>query len=346
MPPADAAVTDPDGDDEMDDDEPEPVLGSGSKTDPEAKPEAGDAEAPGPGKPEAGQNADLRAARAEYESRLWGLVVSKREALTGALSDEQRALAAGDEAIMASYVLLSGALARNNDRDLYDAAIFGLQAFKSGYRSAATEISQELTYQTSTSAALTEVMKGLVQFARLFVWLILGLAILGAIVFAVGGVYAGRVEAITGAFEFNGGLTLLTETVQAWAPILIAVLFGCLGSVVSILLRLSDFDALTGRSREFILYTGASLPFVGGIFAAVTAALFDSHIINLSAGVTAAGTGFNLKLYIIIGFLAGFSERFTRNLLKVFENRVTGEAAEPAKPVAPRPATTEAPADK
>jgi len=100
--------------------------------------------------------------------------------------------------------------------------------------------------------------------------------------------------------------------------VLLAAVFGCLGGVVSLLMRLSEFETTKGRSRQFLVLSGTTLPIVGGIFAAVIASLLASKIINFG---TSGAEGLNTWLFIVIGFLAGFSERFTRNLLSIAENQ-------------------------
>jgi len=70
----------------------------------------------------------------------------------------------------------------------------------------------------------------------------------------------------------------------------VAAIFGILGSVVSILLRLSEFEGATRRSRQFLGMTGAMLPLVGGIFACVTCALVASGIINFNFAAKNSGT--------------------------------------------------------
>lgn len=52
---------------------------------------------------------------------------------------------------------------------------------------------------------------------------------------------------------------------------------------------------------------GFTLPIIGGGFALVFAAALDAKIITIFAN--------SLQLFIVIGFLAGFSERFTKSIL-------------------------------
>jgi hypothetical protein len=106
------------------------------------------------------------------------------------------------------------------------------------------------------------------------------------------------------------------------SPVIVASTFGMLGAVVSVLLRLSEFENAARRSRAFLRITGVMLPVVGAVFASVTCALFASGMINFSFA-----TGSDQKMllnntyfFIVIGFLSGFSERFTRGLLGTAEN--------------------------
>lgn len=111
----------------------------------------------------------------------------------------------------------------------------------------------------------------------------------------------------------------------AMKPLIVSAVFGMLGSIVSILLRLSEFELATRRSRQFLLMTGFMLPFVGAIFASVTCALFASGIINFNFANGGQGTvGINNPyFYVVVGFLSGFSERFTRGLLGKAESSLT-----------------------
>jgi hypothetical protein len=93
---------------------------------------------------------------------------------------------------------------------------------------------------------------------------------------------------------------------------------GMLGSVVSLLLRLSEFESTKGRSQRFLTLTGATLPLIGGVFGAFVAVLLSAKVVNISIG-TSDGT--QVWLYIVIGFLSGFSERFSRGFIAVAETQ-------------------------
>ena len=77
---------------------------------------------------------------------------------------------------------------------------------------------------------------------------------------------------------------------------------------------MGEFEGAQGRSKAFLLLYGGTLPVVGGIFAAVLSALLDLGIISIAMN--------SPQTYIIVGFLSGFSERFTRNILDMAEDRL------------------------
>jgi hypothetical protein len=111
--------------------------------------------------------------------------------------------------------------------------------------------------------------------------------------------------------------------------VLVGTFFGCCGSVVSLLLRLPDFESLKGKSRTFLRTLGGTQPIIGGLFAFVLGALISAKIINLSVG---GSSDLSPWLFVVLGFLAGFSERFTRNLLHVAESHLGGATGHSLQP--------------
>lgn len=187
---------------------------------------------------------------------------------------------------------------------------------------AVIDVIDDVEFTTSRNSPLYFVMKGL--GVALIYELLLGALLLG--VFALPNVVSSLL-----AYESSAG-EITTDAVymyfELWtSPLVISVVFGILGSVVSILLRLQEFESAGRKSRQFLTMTGAFLPLVGGIFAAVTFALFGSGLINFQfANATGDGT---LEIaspyfYMVVGFLSGFSERFTRGLLGKAETAVSG----------------------
>jgi hypothetical protein len=182
------------------------------------------------------------------------------------------------------------------------------------------DIIDDIDFSTSKNSPIYSVMRGLAksvgyQFVLLVVLLV-----------------ASSIPSIYIAATNPAETSVVLE--DAWAnsltllghPFVIAIIFGVFGSVVSILLRLSEFEGATRKSRQFLMMTGAMLPLVGAIFGAVTCALFASGIINFqfaNAGAPVNGIE-GPYFWVVVGFLSGFSERFTRGLLGKAESAVAG----------------------
>jgi hypothetical protein len=95
-----------------------------------------------------------------------------------------------------------------------------------------------------------------------------------------------------------------------------ACIFGAVGAIVSIVLRLSEFESLGERTRTFLVMTGALLPVVGATFALISYAIFSAKILEvLTSGTSLTAADSGLYVAIVIGFVSGFSERFTRGML-------------------------------
>jgi hypothetical protein len=119
------------------------------------------------------------------------------------------------------------------------------------------------------------------------------------------------------------GTSFFTVLWNAWLStqqntVVVAGMFGLLGAIVSILLSIAQFD-LVRRSDQFLLMSGAVLPIVGAILATVACAFFLSGLVSTTAITEHEDKA--IFFFIVLGFVAGFSERFVRGLLLVFEER-------------------------
>jgi hypothetical protein len=239
----------------------------------------------------------IRLQRESYQNEIWKIVLGSES-----VKAPERARPGRGERLLADYAALAVHLARADSEDLYRSASFGLAAYRNGLWDVAERVAKNVRFAASTSAALGEVMRGLV----LFVLAIVGLSDL----------------ALTPLSFLHGDFVRAVWAVLDENPqILVGTGFGILGSIVSLLLRLPEFEIMQGRSRQFLLLTGCTLPIVGGTFAAVISALFASHVISFSLSGTDPGTP-DIRLFFLIGFLSGFSERFSRGLLTSVENRL------------------------
>jgi hypothetical protein len=178
------------------------------------------------------------------------------------------------------------------------------------YLPRAAAVLDDLDFATAKHAPVSVVMQGLVKALQLLIAL-LGVLIAGTwLVFFVAAAF-GSQEHMQRAL--NASVLFVTQELLS-TPVFLAILFGVLGSVVSIILRLSDFERLPRPSRQFLLLTGMLLPIVGGLFAIIAYAIFRAGVLSVFS-VETVKTEHQLYFVMVIGFLAGFSERFTRGLL-------------------------------
>lgn len=219
--------------------------------------------------------------------------------------------------VLARLIILARKLAgTENGPGLYHQAFLAASLFKAnrGDPAPVAMVLDDIDFSTSRNTPIYTVMRGLVLSVSC-------LCAAAFLLFGISSLVYARSAGITWQAALAGPyLGILTS------PLLIAVTFGMLGSVVSILLRLSEFENATRRSRQFLKMTGVMLPLVGAIFASVTCALFASGIINFNFAAnpgSAAGAVSNPYFYVVVGFLSGFSERFTRGLLGTAEKALS-----------------------
>ena len=189
-------------------------------------------------------------------------------------------------------------------------ALLGAFALQAGRVKIAAHIYEEVNFGTSNVTALVYVMQGIGAFVAITVLLFL----LSCIILLVAD------ATVLHEADHSYAFTMKVFTSE-FAKILIGTFFGCCGGVVSLLLRLPDFEILKGKSRTFLRASGGTQPVIGGIFAFVLGALISAKIINISVG---GNSDLSPWLFVVLGFLAGFSERFTRNLLHAAESHFGG----------------------
>ncbi len=101
----------------------------------------------------------IRDLRESYEQQIWDLVEPSDLASYSKLAQSK----AGQERehLLAQYVMLAGHLSKAGNEDLYCSARFGLAVYEHGMFAVARRIESEVRFAASTSAALGEVMRGL-----------------------------------------------------------------------------------------------------------------------------------------------------------------------------------------
>jgi hypothetical protein len=219
------------------------------------------------------------------------------------------------EDLLAKYTKILPALDTDDGRPYSEMALNGINALRKRKLQIAKTVYSEVLFKTTAPANLGSALLGVVTgIGCLF--------LLGTILVAVAQRWLGiDVKAL-----INNTDATHTDAIHLF----VAFLFGCVGSVVSFLGRLSEFDSKQVRSQRFILTYCLTLPIIGGGFALVLAAALDSKIITIFP--------LSGQLFIVIGFLAGFSERFTKNFLDLFSKIVPPAPPPPIAPPAPPPA--------
>lgn len=268
----------------------------------------------------AAPSADAAEALRIFRSSLLDMVgVPERYSDTGSGTGKEKRIgwlgrsAAADDlscaSLIAKYVSLWSVLERPENQKFSVQAVIGLQMLQGQSYAGASKVFNEIEFQTSTPAALSYVMKGV------------GIFLMGF--FAVSMVIVATLLSLGSILDSAQELALATWVSSLdpqWVNVVVACIAGMFGSVVSLLLRISEFESTRGRSQMFLKLTGATLPIVGGIFGAFVASLFCAQIVNISIGEN----GFSVWAFLVIGFLSGFSERFSRTFVQLAEKKFGG----------------------
>lgn len=98
---------------------------------------------------------------------------------------------------------------------------------------------------------------------------------------------------------------------------LMVALFGAVGSIVSIMVRIQDFLTVDVRDNFILYFTGFFKPIIGMSFALFLLALIKAGWIPLDIKPESEN-----YFFMAIAFLAGFSERFARDIVSNIETRI------------------------
>jgi hypothetical protein len=201
-----------------------------------------------------------------------------------------------------TYVRLSTKLRSAQSPELYAQAYFGLLLHKSDPATAA-DTAANLEFQVTRNAPISIVLRSA---SRVFVVAVL-------LIFSV----------IIFYWRYPDYSTICDFVTVASA--------GVVGAIVSLAMRRDEFSELARRPSVYYTYTGILLPMIGGIVACIVYAILKLNMIAVKFGAFQPGDyppakGKVLSYLVgcvVVGFLAGFSERWAVGLL----GRVTGEDA-------------------
>jgi len=107
----------------------------------------------------------------------------------------------------------------------------------------------------------------------------------------------------------------------------IAALAGALGSIVSIMVRIQDFSDLHEVDPAVLLFTGFFKPVIGASFALFVLACLKSGIIPITVQPVS-----EQYFLVALSFVAGFSERFAKDIASSVERSVPSGLAPPPAP--------------
>jgi hypothetical protein len=98
---------------------------------------------------------------------------------------------------------------------------------------------------------------------------------------------------------------------------LMVLVFGSVGSVVSIMVRIQDFLTLEMRDKFILYFIGAFKPIIGMAFALFVFAVIKSNILPIAIKIDS-----EYYFFMATSFLAGFSERFAKDIVNSLEERL------------------------
>jgi hypothetical protein len=122
-------------------------------------------------------------------------------------------------------------------------------------------------------------------------------------VFAAGAFIIGLLLGVSSHLEF-----FITRSLLIVLP-----LFAGMGSIASVLTRLSSIDLKQETNTFLIIVSGATRPVVAIFFAIVVYLILDLKIVDVQFGSSPAEK--RNGLYLVISFLCGFSERFAEDII-------------------------------
>jgi len=102
----------------------------------------------------------------------------------------------------------------------------------------------------------------------------------------------------------------------AWEASIAALVAGAIGAVVSVVQRINSgsFELDYDVGGPYIFFLGGLRPLIGGAFAVAISFAFDGGLLHLPVAASDSTNARRLAL-MVVGFLAGFSERFAQDTL-------------------------------
>lgn len=113
---------------------------------------------------------------------------------------------------------------------------------------------------------------------------------------------------------------IISQFVPSIPPLIaIATYGGFLGGLVSILVRIRQLSRIDGTEHMVLYFNSCLKPFVGVVFGIFTFSLWQSGLLPLALSLSEAVNGYTV---FALAFIAGFSERFVKDLVSRGEGLV------------------------
>jgi hypothetical protein len=168
--------------------------------------------------------------------------------------------------ILARYQVLRLSLSLPDNSEYWLAARDGLLALRAGNLHLASRIVASLSLQTSKSSSLARVILGVVCY------ILVGMALVSAYL------NIPPIQLVLAPEVFFAGIRQFLANPTVMDATFAAAMFGGLGSVVSLLLRIGSFEAVRGRSPLYLFLFGLVQPIIGLIIGGVVGAALAAHL--------------------------------------------------------------------
>ena len=114
--------------------------------------------------------------------------------------------------------------------------------------------------------------------------------------------------------------TFLTQTNifgLEFSPLILVAISGAIGSIVSIMVRIQDFETLKNSDPSLLFFTGLFKPVIGTAFALFVFMTLNSGLIPIIVNATNPQ-----YFFIALAFVSGFSERFAKDIVTRTEETI------------------------
>ena len=142
-------------------------------------------------------------------------------------------------------------------------------------------------------------------------WTPVSHVIFGLLLLLILVIVGGLTEFLWINFEYlEGGITFSRQSVSTICTI------GAMGGLVSVFVRIQDYADMKDVDPLVLILIGFFKPIMGMVFAFFVFAILASDLVPISLNTAAFSLEQRELFYVALAFLAGFSERFARDILK------------------------------